>query len=230
MSRHLQFEVEKLKKKMFALMAKVEDCVQKALKSISDRDWKLAQEVIDADSEIDNAEVEIEEDCLKLLALHQPVATDLRFIIAVLKINNDIERVGDHGVNIAERAQDLCGKEPMEVPFDLTGMGAKALSLLGQSLDSLMKMDAASARKVLSGDREVDAIYRDMFDQVAKAVRKNPDYIDRLLNYLSAGRQLERIADYATNISEDVIYLVEGQIARHRHKKQRGDSCPGASS
>ncbi len=219
MSRHLQIEVEKLKKMLFSLMAKVEKDVQNALKSIADRDWKLAQEIIDADSAIDVAEVAIEEECLKLLALHQPVATDLRFIIAVLKINNDIERVGDHGVNIAERAQDLCGKEPMEIPFDLTGMGRKALTMFGMSLDSLMKMDTAAARRVLEGDREVDEIYRMMFEQVAAACRLNPDHIDRLLNYLSAGRQLERIADYATNIAEDVIYLVEGQIVRHRRNQ-----------
>jgi phosphate transport system protein len=190
--------------------------VQKAVKSLEDRDSKLAQEVIDADPGIDQAEVDIEEECLKVLALHQPVAVDLRFVIAVLKINNDLERVGDLAVNIAERTLFLCRQEPIAIPFDYSEIRRKALAMLGNSLDSLMNLDADLARKVRTSDDEVDFINRDMYAKVAQAMRNKPDHIERLLCYLSVSRHLERIADYATNIAEDLIYLVAGEIVRHK--------------
>lgn len=217
MSRHMETEIKKLKKRILALVAVVESRLQKAVKSIEDRDAKLAQEVINGDMEIDQAEVEIEEDCLKILALHQPVAIDLRFIIAALKINNDIERIGDLGVNIAERAMFLAGQEPIEIPFDWGEMRKKAMAMLAKSLDALMKMDAEKARAVRISDDEVDELNRQMYAKVSQAVRRNPDHVERLLSYLSACRHLERIADYATNIAEDVIYMIEGEIVRHKH-------------
>jgi phosphate transport system protein len=198
-------------------VAIVESCLQKAVKSIEDRDAALAQEVIDGDIEIDRAEVEIEEDCLKILALHQPVAIDLRLVIAALKINNDIERIGDLGVNIAERAIFLAGHEPIEIPFDWGEMREKAMSMLARSLDALMKMDAEKAHAVRNSDDEIDELNRQMYTKVSRAVRKDPDHVERLLSYLSACRHLERIADYATNIAEDVIYMIEGEIVRHKH-------------
>ena len=222
MPRHLQNEMEKLKKKILSLTAMVENDVQKAVQSLGERNHRLAQEVIDADEEIDRDEVDIEEDCLKILALNQPVATDLRFLIAVLKINNDIERVGDLAVNIAERTIFLCGQPQIEAPFDFSDMKKKALAMLSGSLDALMKMDAELARRVREQDDEVDEINRQMYLQVGAAVRKNPDHVERLMSYLSVSRHLERIADYATNICEDVIYLVEGEIVRHKHAAQDG--------
>jgi phosphate transport system protein len=217
MSKHLETEIRKLKRKILALVAVAESRLQKAVKAIEDRDAALAREVIDGDPEIDQAEVEIEEDCLKILALHQPVAVDLRFIVAALKIDNDIERIGDLAVNIAERAVFLAGQEPIEIPFDWSGMRKKAMAMLSRSLDALMKMDAGKARAVRTSDDEVDELNREMYTKVAEAVRKNPEHVERLLSYLSACRHLERIADYATNIAEDVIYLIEGDIVRHRH-------------
>lgn len=216
MSAHMQMEVMKLKKKILALTAVVEDAVKRSIKSIVDRDAKLAQQIIDGDTEIDHAEVDIEEDCLKILALYQPVATDLRFVVVVLKINNDIERVGDLAVNIAERALFLCSQERIGIPFDFADMCNKALTMLGQSLDGLMKMNADLARKVRASDDEVDEINRQMYLKIGQAVCKNPEHVERLLSYLSASRHLERIADYATNIAEDVIYLIEGEIVRHK--------------
>jgi phosphate transport system protein len=216
MSTHLQHEVEKLKKKILALTAEVEDTVRKAVRSVVERDSKLAQEIVDGDVAIDHTEVDIEEDCLKLLALYQPVATDLRFIIAVLKINNDIERVGDLAVNIAERTLFLCVEPPIEVPPGLVEMSSKALAMLRGSLDALIEQDVQRARDIRAEDDEVDDLNRDMYAKINAATRKNPDHLERLQSYLSVSRHLERIADYATNIAEDVIYLMEGRIVRHK--------------
>ena len=216
MTKHLETEIEKLKNKIISLAAVVERSVQKAIESLENRDPALAQEIINADVEIDQTEVDIEEECLKILALHQPVAVDLRFIIAVLKINNDIERVGDLGVNIAERTLFLSSQEPIEIPFDFGDMHRKALAMLQHSLQALMTMDADLARKVRASDDEVDSINREMYLKIGQAVRKNPEHVGRLLSYLSASRHLERIADYATKIAEDVIYLIEGRIVRHK--------------
>jgi phosphate transport system protein len=198
------------------LFAIVEESVQKAMRSFDERNSELAREVIDSDPAIDAAEVDIEEECLKILALHQPVAVDLRFIVAVLKMNNDMERVGDLGINIAERALFLSEQEPIKVPIDLSPMRRKALNMLGDSLDALMKMDPKLARSVRTLDDEIDRMHREMYMQIGREMRVNPENIERLLSYLSVSRYLERIADYATNIAEDVIYLCEGEIVRHK--------------
>jgi phosphate transport system protein len=216
MSMHLQHEVEKLKTKIVGLTAAVQQAVQEAVESVGNRDCNLAQNIIRGDMAIDHAEVEIEEDCLKLLALYQPVATDLRFIVAVLKINNDIERVGDLAVNIAERTLFLCKHPPCEEQIDFTEINRKTLTMLNGSLDALMQQNAQRAREVRALDDEVDALNRQMYDRIRAAIRKNPDHVDCLLNYSSVSRLLERIADCATNIAEDVIYLVEGAIVRHQ--------------
>jgi phosphate transport system protein len=216
MSMHLQHEIENLKNKLLALVATAKDAVEKAVKSVDERDAVLAQAVVDGDCEIDRAEVGLEEDCLKILALYQPVATDLRIIVSVMKINNDIERIGDLAVNIAERALFLCKEAPVEAPSDLAVMRAKSLSMLTGSLDSLVRQDAQFAREIRARDDEVDDLNRQLFKEFSAAVRKNPDQVERRLSYLSVGRHLERIADYATNIAEDVIYLMEGEIVRHK--------------
>jgi phosphate transport system protein len=216
MSRHLQQEIEKLKSKLLALVATAKDAVDKAVESVDERNAAIAQSVVDGDVEIDRAEVDLEEDCLKILALHQPVATDLRVIVSVMKINNDVERIGDLAVNIAERTLFLCTEPPVEAPSDLAVLRTKALAMLTGSLDSLVRLDAKRAREVRAGDDEVDDINRQIFREFSAAVRKNPDHVECLLSYLSVGRHLERIADYAANIAEDVIYLTDGEIVRHK--------------
>lgn len=221
MSKHMLHEVENLKKKILALAAVVEDAVHKAVESVEERNAKLAQEIIDADVVIDHTEVDIEEDCLKILALYQPVATDLRFVITVLKINNDIERVADLAVNIAERAAFLCTQPPIEVPFRFAEMKTKALAMLSGTLDALMHQDSNRARQICTSDEEVDTINREMYSLIFAAVRKNPNNVESLLSYLSVSRHLERIADYATNVAEDVIYMCEGQIVRHHSEEPR---------
>jgi phosphate transport system protein len=216
MPKHLQTEIENLKKKILRLGARVENAVREAAVSLEERDAALAGQVIENDIEIDQAEVEIEEECLKILALHQPVAIDLRFIIAVLKINTDLERIGDLAVNIAERAAFIATVPKVNVFFDFLTMAQKAQDMLKKSLDALVQLNTKMARQVCAADDEVDAINRQMYHLFKDAVRKNPNQIESLVHLLSASRHLERIADHATNIAEDVIYMIDGQIVRHK--------------
>ena len=212
---HMQREVDRLKKQVLALSTAVEDSVREAVRSLADRDTALANKVIENDVEIDRAEIEVEEECLKILALHQPVAIDLRFIVAVLKMNNDLERIGDLAVNIAERAVFLNDRPRIEIPFDFTGLAEKTQIMLRNSLDSLVNMDAALARRVCAMDDEVDAINREMYDRVKAAIRTHLEHLDSLIALLSVSRYMERIADHATNIAEDVLYMIQGRIVRH---------------
>lgn len=215
MPKHLQREIEKLKNKIVTMGGEVEDRVYKATLSIIKRDLALAQALISSDRDIDNMEVEIEEDCLKILALHQPVAIDLRFIIAALKINSDLERVGDLAVNIAERSIYLAGKEPLAMPFDVVDMSTKVEKMLTQSIDSLVNMDVRLALRVRSQDEEIDTINRNMYVKVKELFQAQPERINSLLHAISICRHLERIADHASNIAEDVVYLVNAEIVRH---------------
>jgi phosphate transport system protein len=216
MPTHLQHEVEKLKTRLIDLTGVVEKAVENAVESIANRDCGLAQKVVDGDQAIDQIEVDIEEECLKLFALYQPVATDLRFIVAVLKINNDIERVGDMAVNIAERTLFLSKQPPVKAPFEFAEISKQALAMLRQSLEALLQQNTDRAREVRAVDNDVDAINRGMYVKIGSAIRENPDHVEQMLCYLSVSRNLERIADCATNIAEDVIYLTEGEIVRHK--------------
>lgn len=216
MARHLENELDALKRKLLALSAIVEETVGRAVKALQSRDEKLGQQVVEADNEIDLIEVDLEEDCLKILALHQPVAIDLRVVIAALKINNDLERVGDLAVNIAQRAIALSQLKPVEVPFDFDTMARKTRAMLRQALDSLIDMDARSAHEVCRLDDEIDEMNRDMYGKVFARIRQNVGDLEAMILYHSAARHLERIADYATNIAEDVIYMIEGTIVRHK--------------
>lgn len=215
MSVHLQTEIEKLKKTVISLGADVEENLHKSVQSLETRDVDLGEKMVDADRTIDQREVGLEEECLKILALHQPVAIDLRFVIAVLKINNDLERIGDLAVNIAERSVFISSQPPVDAPFDFTGMAEKTKAMLRHSLESLVNMDAQLARQVCRDDDDVDAINAEMYGQVQDGIRKNIDDMEVLIHYLGAARHLERIADLATNIAEDVIYMVDGEIIRH---------------
>lgn len=216
MPRHLQREIENLKTKIVTMGGEVEDRVYKATLSVIRRDQDLAKAVIAADHDIDNMEVDIEEDCLKILALHQPVAIDLRFIIAVLKINSDLERVGDLAVNIAERSVFLASQEEaIDMPFDAVEMSTKVEKMLTQSIDSLVNLDVRLAMRVRAQDEEIDTINRTMYGQVKGLFQAHPERVNALLHAISVCRHLERIADHASNIAEDVIYLVNAEIVRH---------------
>jgi len=209
-------EIEKLKKHILTLSALAEESVQRAVRAVSARDAALAANIMEHDTDVDQMEVDIEEECLKILALYQPVASDLRFVVAVLKINNDLERVADEAVNIAERADFLARHAPVAIPFDFEVMSEKSQAMLRKSLDSLMTMNAALAHQVGADDDEVDELNRQMYVHVQQAMREHSGQIECLVHLLSISRHLERIADYATNIAEEVIYMIEGDIIRHR--------------
>jgi phosphate transport system protein len=168
------------------------------------------------DYDIDQEEVNIEEDCLKVLALYQPVAIDLRFLVTVLKINTDLERIGDLSVNIAERSDFLSRQTPVTVPFDFDLMAEKTQSMLHKGIDALVNIDCELAYNVCAMDDEVDAINKEMYQLVIQSILENPSDIDSLIHLLSVSRHLERIGDHATNIAEDVIYMAEGKIIRHK--------------
>lgn len=216
MSMHLHRAIEGLKKKILELSALVEESVHKAVKAVETRDGRLAFEIEESDSKIDLAEVEVEEECLKILALHQPVATDLRFIVAVLKINNDLERIGDLAVNIADRASALSRiTAPAQAHIDFQGLEGKVLQMLRNSLLSLVSLDEPLAKSVCASDDEVDEINRSVHKQVIQSIREFPTDADRLILLLSVSRNLERIGDHTTNIAEDVLYMIRGEIVRH---------------
>lgn len=216
MSKHLEREIQGLKRKILMLSSVVEESVSKALVSVKDLNQGIAEEVLNRDQDIDLKEVEVEEDCLKILALHQPVAIDLRYVVMVLKMNNDLERIGDLAVNIAERAIFLSKTPQVAVPFDFDRMSQLTREMLRRSINAFIQVDAKLAQEVCSSDDEVDQINRAMYDKVYDAIRKHPEQVEPLIHYLSISRHLERIADYATNLAEDVIYMIEGRIIRHQ--------------
>lgn len=221
MGVHLIKEIENLKMNILSLSAIVEENVHRAVKSVESGDVEAARALIDSDIDIDKREVEIEEDCLKILALHQPVAIDLRVIVAFLKINNDLERIGDLAGNIAERTLNLSNCEKPKTIFDFTDMAKKATSMLKRALDSLINKDAAAALQVGAMDDEVDAMYRQTVTSVKEAIGKYPHQTEIYLHYLSIARHLERIADHAANIAEDVFYMIEGEIVRHKYAEKK---------
>ena len=215
MAIHLQKELDKLKKRILSLGGMVEERVRMAIKSIGSRDESLAKKIIKTDYEIDELEVEVEEECLKILALHQPVAVDLRFITAVIKINNDLERIGDEAVNIAKCVEYMSKKVMVDVPFEFSLMSEKVESMLKMSLDALINLDLDLAFKVLTLDDDVDDMYGEIYDHVKSLIQNKSDRVGYLINLFLTARYLERIGDHATNIAEEVIYLIEGEIVRH---------------
>ncbi len=213
--KHLQRDLDQLKKEILIVGSLVEQAMEKAERVLSHRDAALAEEVMIGDNEIDRREVEVEEDCLKILALHQPVAADLRFIIAVLKVNNDLERIGDLTKNMARRAASLAEGPALECAPELNRMAAEVRKMLSMSLDALVGTDADLARQVLSMDDGVDEANRDMFVRVRDALKSREADTEQGIQAISISRNLERIGDLATNIAEDVIFMVEGELVRH---------------
>ncbi|MFN2350435.1 MAG: phosphate signaling complex protein PhoU [Kiritimatiellia bacterium] len=215
MRLHLQRELEKLKQQILALSAEVEDDVRGAVRAMDERNHDMALDVINREDQTNTMEVDVEEECLKILALHQPVAADLRYIIAVLKINQDLERIGDLAVHIAECSLCLCRLPELRMPFRLGDMADRAQSMLKNVLDAFIKLDARAAHQVCADDNEIDRMRSEIFDQVCRAIRREPEQLESLLQVMHIARHLERIADHATNIAEDLIYLTDGRIVRH---------------
>jgi phosphate transport system protein len=222
MSKHLERDLDDLQRDILSMAATVEEAIHKAIRALQGREVRLAKEVIEGDAEIDREENQVEVECLKMLALHQPVAGDLRRITAALKINTDLERMGDLAEDIAERALQLAQPPLIPIPDKLQRMTDLTTSMVRQSLDAFVALDARLARWVCRLDDEVDRYNSEIIDEVVRAMQQAPEMVPPGVSLFSAVRHLERIADHATNIAEDVIYLVEGEIVRHRPAAMNG--------
>jgi phosphate transport system protein len=213
---HLHREIERLSQGLLSLCALVVEQVHLSMQSLLSRDPDLARRVAQQDAEIDRREVEIEEECLKTLALYQPVAGQLRFIVCVLKVNSDLERVGDIAVNIAHKAMSLASLPPIVTPFDLAAMSEEAEAMLQDSLDAMVTQNVKLATNVCDRDIEVNRMKHENRVKAEEILRQDPSPVAALLKLLAVSRNLERMADHAVNIAEDLIYLIEGKIVRHQ--------------
>ncbi len=215
MSAHLQIDLEDLHRDILSMCAKVEDLIHRAVAQLSHPSLADARALTQQDDEIDRWDVQIEDKCLKILALHQPVAIDLRRITTVLKISGELERVADLAVNIVERAVALLDAPDLQIPAKLVHMAQAAVDMLHRSIDAYVTLDTQLARKVCLDDDAVDQANAALIQHLIDQMHRQPDRLDALLHLFSAVRQVERVADHATNIAEDVVYLVEGKIIRH---------------
>lgn len=219
MSKHLARDLENLEDELVVMSSLVEEMIEKACQSFLDLQPDLAQQVIDSDQAVDQREVHIEEECLKILALHQPVAIDLRRTATVLKVNNDLERIADLAVNIAERTMSMQSHREFAMPALLETMAISARKMFRSSLDALVSLDVAGANQVCLTDDQVDLYDQEIINGLYQRMKADSNIIQPALHCFSVTRNIERIADLATNIAEDVIYLVHGSIARHKHLK-----------
>ena len=216
MTRHIERQIDHLKEKILRVGTLVEEAFSKSITALINRDTALAQRVMANDEEIDRMEVEVEEECLKILALYQPVAADLRFVVAVLKINNDLERMGDLARNIAKRVPQLAAGPAVELPPEIRPMSMLAQDMVKQCLDAVVNADPTLARQVREEDDAVDEARQQIRRRILQGVKAHPEQLENLLRINSVSKHIERIADMATNVAEDVIYMVEGEIVRHR--------------
>jgi phosphate transport system protein len=219
MERHFQDELQQLKNRLLTMGGLVEERVHSAIVGLIERRAGTAERIVAGDREINELQIEIDECCLKLLALQQPLAVDLRLIAAAMKINTDLERIGDQAVNIAQNTLRLIEKPPLKPLIDIPRMAAVAEAMIRDSLDAFVRRDAALARKVLTRDDEVDAMKDHIFRVLLTYMMADPGTIERALALILVSRNLERIADHATNIAEDVIFMVEARDVRHHHEE-----------
>jgi phosphate transport system protein len=215
MPRHFHEELDALKQTLLAMGGLVEDQMRHVMQALLDRDDALAKEVVERDRQVNAYDVEVDEQCVELLALHQPTAGDLRFITTAMKIVTDLERIGDQAVNIGQRVVEL-NREPQLKPYiDLPRMAARAQAMVKESLDAFVARDTELARRVCAEDDEVDALKEQIFRELLTFMMEDPRTIPRAIRLILISRCIERVADHATNIAEMVIYLVEGKMVRH---------------
>lgn len=226
MERHFDEELHELHQKLLRMASLAEEAIAQAVKGLVDRNADLPRQVVARDQQINLLEVEIDECCLKLLALWQPIAVDLRFVTSAMKINNDLERIGDQAVNIAETTLELL-KEPLLKPLiDIPRLATLARAMVRDALDSFVKRDAVLARSVCRRDDEVDALNNQIFRELLTFMIEDPRAISRAVGLILVGRNLERVADHATNIGEEVFYLVEGRTIKHHVDERRPLAAP----
>jgi phosphate transport system protein len=217
MARHFHEELEALQQTLLAMGGLVEDQIRRVMRALTERDDALAQDVIDRDRAVNTYDVEIDEKCVELLALHQPTAIDLRFITTAMKIVTDLERIGDQAVNIAQRVLEL-NREPQLKPYiDLPRMAERAQRMVKESLDAFVGRDTELARRVIDSDGEVDSLKEQIFRELLTYMMADAKTIPRAIRLMLVSRFLERVADHATNIAEMVIYMVESKMVRHSH-------------
>jgi phosphate transport system protein len=218
MSRHLQHDLEAVEREILAMSAIVEDMIDKSCQALREMRADLVAHVYEQEALVDQREVEIEEECLKVLALHQPVAIDLRRTVMILKVNNDLERIADLAVNIAQCSERLAEHPDFTMPGGLQEMAKLSASMVRDVLNAFVQQSVELARGICARDAEVDQSEMAVNAKLAEIMRNDSRLIQPALECFSATRHVERIADHATNIAEDIIYLAEGEIARHRHE------------
>jgi len=219
MERRLDHDLDRIRQNLLRMAGTVEGMVAKATQALLERKAALCTEVIDTDRDVDHLEIEIDEACYSILGRMQPTAVDLRFLVAVMKINNDLERIGDSAVNIAQSVEQLIDQPPLKPYIDLPHLSELVQTMVRQSLDAFVQRDTALATEVCQGDDAVDGLYKQIFRELLTYMIEDPRTVSRALHLLLVSRNLERIADHATNIAEDVIYYVEGRDVRHSSDK-----------
>lgn len=217
MSKHLHRDMDQIRVQLLDLFGAVEQMIENAVRALCERQIELANEVLRNDDYVDQQEVRIEEECLKVLALHQPVASNLRIVATMIKINSDLERIADLACNIAERAISLSRYSLFPIPDELPEMATETTEMLRHALDAFVNMDPALAESVIPMDDRIDAKNRIVIAELIDQMKESPDHVEPALHCFSGTRHIERIADLAENIAEDVIYIVQGNIVRHQH-------------
>jgi phosphate transport system protein len=221
---HFENELQGLKNRLLNMGALVEQRVHQAIQALMERNLGAAEEIVRGDQEVNEMQIEIDERCLRLFALQQPMASDLRLITAAMKINADLERIGDQAVNIAENAVKVAAAPPLRPLIDLPRMAELAEAMTRDSLDAFVRRDSELARDILARDDEVDALKDQIFRVLLTHMMADPGTIERALGLILVSRNLERIADHATNIAEDVIFVVEAKDVRHHHEEREVQS------
>ena len=218
--KHLDKDLLRLENRIAELGGLIIESTNRCIRCIETFDKTLTAEIVDNESIINEMEVDIEEDCLKILALHQPVAFDLRFIIVALKVNNDLERMGDQALNIAERINFLSDLDRLVLDLDFNTMGAICRNMVEKSLEALKQRDVEQAQEVVDMDDEVDALHSRNYRVLQKAMEADPKIVTTAISYLTISNNIERLADLATNIAEEIIFMEGGQVVRHQASEE----------
>ena len=219
-NREYEGELRRLREQLLLMGAKVEDIIHGSIRSLTDRDSALAEQMIVADRKINQLEVDIDEHCMQILARRQPVASDLRFLTTALKLVTDLERMGDLGVNICERVLELNGEPPLKPYVDMPNMAREVQEMLHEALDAFVAADVERAQRIISRDKNVDAYYTQIFRELLTYMLQDPHTIEPSLDLILVSRHLERVGDHATNIAEDVIFIVAARDVRHHASDQ----------
>ena len=223
-NREYEQELRRLREQLLMMGAKVEDIISGSIRSLTDRDSTLAEQMIAADRKINQLEIDIDEHCMQILARRQPVASDLRFLTTALKLVTDLERMGDLGVNICERVLELNGEPPLKPYVDLPNMAREVQEMLHEALDAFVAADVERAQRIIARDKNVDAYYTQIFRELLTYMLQDPGTIEAALDLILVSRHLERIGDHATNIAEDVIFMVSARDVRHHAPDQAAET------